>query len=78
MIQLAHHKKMSVDEISDLCRSATAVIGLCESAAWAIQNGNPDAVRQTVDDMQHGLQVARALLETLQDHLDVSAEGSAI
>jgi hypothetical protein len=70
---------MSADEIVKCVIQAKALIGLCERSAWSdIQNGlngSADAaVSQAAEDIQFTLQLARELLDPVQDALE-SHEG---
>lgn len=74
MSRLVPHSDMSADEIVKCCIHARAIIGLCETAAWSIQNSGEDEIPQIAENIQFALQLAAELTGTAQDALE-SHEG---
>lgn len=52
------HGDMSADELMKCCMQAHAIIGLCETAAWSIQNCGEDEIPQMAENIQLALQLA--------------------
>jgi hypothetical protein len=66
---------MSADELIKSCIQARAIIAICErSALNDLENGDGTSNVQAAEDIQFALQLARDLLEPVQDAL-VSHEG---
>ncbi|MER9403685.1 hypothetical protein NKI36_06435 [Mesorhizobium caraganae] len=67
MTRLVDHRDTSAAEILDCSCEALAIIHLCESAAWAIQNGGN--ALGLADAIGSGLRLAYALLEPVHEAL---------
>ncbi|KQZ87358.1 hypothetical protein ASD64_19985 [Mesorhizobium sp. Root157] len=65
---------MGADELIKCCIQASAIIRLCETAAWSIQNCGEDEIPQIAEDIQYALQLAAELIGPAQDALE-SHEG---
>lgn len=66
------HRDMSADDLMATSYQAAAIIRLCESAAWAIQNGG-DA-ENLADAIGAGLRAAYDMVGVMHDALE-SHEG---
>lgn len=73
MSRFIPHTDMSADEIMQCSYQARALVRLCESAAWNIQNGGgrPEILS---DSIGAGLRLVMELLEPVHDALE-SHEG---
>jgi hypothetical protein len=77
MSRLIDHRDMTAEQIVDCCIQATAIMYLCETAAWSIQNGgdaNAYTLRETAGSIKGALAAARELLGPVTDALE-SHEG---
>lgn len=77
MSRLIDHRDMTADQIMDCCIQATAIMHLCEAAAWSIQNGgdaNAYTFGETAGSIKGALAAARELLGPVTDALE-SHEG---
>jgi hypothetical protein len=72
MSRLIPHTDMSTDELMQCSYQARAIVALCESAAWAIDNGGAADVLS--DAIGAGLRLTLELLEPVHDALE-SHEG---
>lgn len=72
MSRFIPHGDMSADQLMQCSYQARAIISLCESAAWAIQNGG-DA-EKLADSMGSALRLALEALDPVHDALE-SHEG---
>ncbi len=68
MSRFIPHTDMSADELTQCSYQTRAILSLCESAAWAIQNGG--AVDLLADSIGSGLRLAIELLEPVHDALE--------
>jgi hypothetical protein len=68
------HTDMNADEIVKCCIQARAIVRLCETAAWSIQNSGEDEIPQIAENIQYALQLAAELIGPAQDALE-SHEG---
>ncbi|UVK57589.1 hypothetical protein DBIPINDM_008200 (plasmid) [Mesorhizobium sp. AR02] len=77
MSRLIDHRDMTAAQIVDCCIQATAIMYLCETAAWSIQNGgeaNAYTFAETAGSIKGALAAARELLAPVLDALE-SHEG---
>lgn len=77
MARLIDHRDMTAEQIVDCCIQATAIMYLCETAAWSIQNGgeaNAYPVAEMAGSIKGALAVARELMGPVTDALE-SHEG---
>jgi hypothetical protein len=72
MSRFVPQRDMSADEIIRSSTEASAILRLCEAAAWSIQNGEPPT--DLSDAIVAGMRIARDLMEVMHDAL-VSHEG---
>ncbi|MBT1155710.1 hypothetical protein J1C56_08910 [Aminobacter anthyllidis] len=72
MTRFIPHGDMTADQIMRCSYEASAILRLCEAAAWAIQNGETPV--DLADAIGAGTRVARDLLGVLHDALE-SHEG---
>ena len=68
MSRLIPHTDMTAKQLLDCSYQAQAIIALCESAAWAIQNGGE--VSDLSDAIGSGLRLATELLAPVHDALE--------
>lgn len=73
MSRFIPHQDMTADEIMSTSYQAAAIIRLCETAAWAIQNGGNATVLS--DAIGAGLRAAQEMIGVMQDAL-ASHEGA--
>lgn len=73
MSRFIPHTEMSADELIQCSYQARAIISLCESAAWAIQNGG--AVDLLADSIGSALRLTLDLLEPVHDALERHERG---
>lgn len=72
MSRFIPHRDMSSDQIMQCSYDASALLRLCEGAAWAMQNG--DDTTSLSDAIGAGMRVAQELLGVVHDALE-SHEG---
>lgn len=65
MSRFIPYAEMTTEDIYQCSAQARAIISLCESASWAIQNGGPADV--LADSIGCGLRLALELLEPVHD-----------
>ncbi|WP_442580745.1 hypothetical protein ACSBOB_01710 [Mesorhizobium sp. ASY16-5R] len=68
MTRLVPHTDMTAAQLADCSRQASAIMILCESAAWEMQNGG--VVERIADAICQGQKLAAELLEPVQDALE--------
>jgi hypothetical protein len=73
MSRFVDHRDMTAADIMACSCEALAIIHLCETAAWAIQNGGGNTLA-LADAIGSGLKMAYALLEPVHEAL-ASHEG---
>lgn len=67
MSRFIPHRDMTADQIMATSYQAAAIIRLCESAAWAIQNG--DDSTSLSDAIGAGLRAAQEMIGVMHDAL---------
>lgn len=72
MTRFIPHDDMTADQIMQCSYEAAAIIRLCESAAWAIQNGGNST--DLSDAIGAGLRTAQELIGVMHEALE-SHEG---
>lgn len=67
MSRFLPHSDMSADQLMQCSYEASAIIRLCESAAWTIQNGGDST--ELSDAIGAGLRAAQELIGVMHDAL---------
>lgn len=70
MSRLIPHRDMSTEDLLSCSYQAIAILHLCDSAAWAIQNGSgaPDLLAGSIGT---AMRLAVDLLEPVHDALEI-------
>lgn len=70
MSRFIKHTDMTAAQLADCSRQASAILRLCDCAAWAIQNESGDT-ETLADAIGQAQKLAIELLEPVQDALEV-------
>ncbi len=69
MTRFILHGDMTADQVMQCSYEASAILRLCEAAAWAIQNGETPA--DLASAIASGMRIARDLIGVVHDALEI-------